>query len=375
MKKKIILFISTNSTWGGSEVLWTQAARRLSQHHTVRAAVQYDYDLIRASIGERNNFLNLKERYQYPNVFIKLIQLIGRKKVLPADRLLNFVKEIPDLVVISQGNNAVGISYMQFFRDLHIPFVTLTQLVTESSWPGLSADNIHLMTALYDASSANFFVSTQNQRLHEKLVGGNTLKNKIVFNPFTKSSTTQNSYPDTNGVYKVALVGRLELFHKGYDLLVEVIKKDKWKGRPITFSIFGSGPHQQVLERWKQEYKIDNISIKQHVENVADIWEEHHILLMPSRMEGQSLSLIESMRFKRPSIVTRVGGVEELVEEGHSGFVAAYPTVEHLEKAMDRAWESRDQWKSMGEQAYGFITERHPADAVSYFIDQLSIFL
>jgi len=376
MKKKIVLFISTNDIWGGSEVLWTQAAIRLSANYSIKAAALYDLSLLSACITDEKSFFDLKRRFNYPNPILRMLQWAGLGKFPPIDRLFHFVKDKPALAIISQGNNTIGFAYMQFLHDHHIPFVTLTQLVTMSSWPGLNEERIQRMTRLYDSSRANFFVSKQNLTLHEQLLKGEIANNKIVFNPFTKTIPPGISFPDnTDGMYKIALVGRLEIFHKGYDLLFEVLKNDKWRNRPIQFSIFASGPHLQTLERWKEEAKIDNISIKQHIENVADIWKEHHLLLMPSRMEGQSLSLIEAMKFKRPSIVTRVGGVDELVEEGNSGFIASYPTPYHLDEAMERAWDKRADWKSMGETAFHFINERHPSDEVYYLINQLSPFL
>jgi glycosyltransferase involved in cell wall biosynthesis len=84
-------------------------------------------------------------------------------------------------------------------------------------------------------------------------------------------------------------------------------------------------------------------------------------------MEGQSLALTEAMRSGRPAIVTRVGGADELVEEGLSGFIADHPSPEHLEAAMERAWEARFGWKSMGEHAARTIMEKFPEDPVGHF--------
>ncbi len=96
---------------------------------------------------------------------------------------------------------------------------------------------------------------------------------------------------------------------------------------------------------------------------------------MPSRLEGQSLTLIEAMNFKRACIVTQVGGIEELIEDGKSGFIAAYPCSAAIEHALERAWEKRDDWEQMGIEAYNSIKSNHPADATTYFLEQIVPFL
>ncbi len=373
MKKKFVLFISTNTTWGGSEVLWTQTAARLSADCIVKAATNYDFNLVCQYFPEPDQHFDLQKRYRYPGPAGKLFHILRKKKYSPKDLLNKFLPQRPDLVIISQGNNVIGGSMMRFCSDLGIPFITITHLVTELSWPALTENIRAALLVLYETSKANFFVSLLTRNLHEKMIGGKSDNNKLIFNPFTKSVPENFIYPEpADGIFKIALVGRLEIFHKGYDLLFSVINREKWKQRPLHFSIFGNGPHLQTLLRWKEVNQIDNISIKEHVENVADIWRDHQLLFMPSRMEGQSLSLIEAMNFKRSAIVTRVGGTEELIEEGVSGFFAAFPTAESIDEALERAWEKRNEWKSMGETAFRYIRERHPSDAVSYFVKEIS---
>ena len=205
----------------------------------------------------------------------------------------------------------------------------------------------------------------------KKYSGKKFSNNRIIYNPFTKASNDLVPFPRSTGFYKVALIGRIENFHKGYDLLIDVVKEKKWQERNIRFSIFGKGPHLGLLNRLIAINKIKNISIHKHVDDISEIWKEHHILMMPSRMEGQSLSLIEAMRFKRAAIVTNVGGVEELIEDNVSGFIAAFPTAMHIDEALERAWDKRDRWEEMGIKACDKIITSHPANAILYFNKQI----
>jgi glycosyltransferase involved in cell wall biosynthesis len=74
-----------------------------------------------------------------------------------------------------------------------------------------------------------------------------------------------------------------------------------------------------------------------HTESLDALWRQHHGLILPSRVEGLPLAMVEAMLRGRPVIATRVAGIPEVLEDGASGFLAAAPTVEHLDEAMQRA--------------------------------------
>jgi glycosyltransferase involved in cell wall biosynthesis len=374
MPGKYILFLSTNTIWGGSEILWTESAKKfIEKGYTVKAAVRYDYELIQPCITDRRNYIDLKNYIKPPANLLRVLQKIKLGKFPPRNILhSHFKKNKPDLVIISQGNNIEGRLFMKDCIQFDIPFVTLTHLVTPDFWPSLNDDLINELNTLYQQARCNYFVSKSTLLLHEKLVGKQLTNSYVVYNPFIKTIPAGITYPSlVNGVYKVALIGRIETFHKGYDLLIDVLKNEKWKKRPVHFSLFGKGPHVQLLKRLIEINDIRNISLHNHVEEIAEIWKTHHILMMPSRMEGQSLSLIEAMRFNRAAIVTNAGGTAELLEEGVTGFMAEYAIPEFIDAALERAWEKRNDWEQLGIEAGKSIARKHPADALSFFVNRI----
>jgi glycosyltransferase involved in cell wall biosynthesis len=378
MHKKNILYLSTNEIWGGSEILWTQSAKALNKKgYTITAGVKYNYELIKEFIPHKQQYINLQNHFSHPYIILRIVQKLRLGKFPPKNILHKYLKQIqPDLVIISQGNNIEGKQFMMDCIACNIPFVTLTHLVTPDFWPGLNDETINELRQLYTSAKCNYFVSHNTLLLHEKLLGEKLINSAIVYNPFIKNLPVDILFPSTeNNIYKVALIGRIENFHKGYDLLIDVIKNEKWQQRPIHFSLFGKGPHVQLLKRMIDQNDIANFTIHNHEENIAAIWQSHHILLMPSRMEGQSLTLIEAMHFKRAAIVTNVGGTKELIDEGVNGFMAAYPTAEDIDAAMERAWAKREDWENLGINAGKAIAEKHPADALDFFNRKIEMLL
>ena len=100
-----------------------------------------------------------------------------------------------------------------------------------------------------------------------------------------------------------------------------------------------------------EQLKLSNVDFRGQSNDVEGIWAEHHALVLPSRFEGMPLVVVEAMLCGRPCIVTDVGGNRELVRDGINGFMAKAPTVELLDEAMNRAWESRGRLKEMGRVA------------------------
>jgi glycosyltransferase involved in cell wall biosynthesis len=204
------------------------------------------------------------------------------------------------------------------------------------------------------------------------MIGDEHPNAKVISNPFTVRAEMLDKYPPVaEGKYNIAMVGRLETFHKGHDLLLQVLKQPKWKDRPVTLNIYGTGPHQKLLERLIAKFDTTNVVLKGHVENVSDIWKTNHLLVMPSRMEGQALVLIEAMWCHRVAVVTDVGGARELITDGETGFIADYPSVAALDHALEKAWSLREQWEDMGRAAGRKIREIYKADPVELFTEEI----
>jgi glycosyltransferase involved in cell wall biosynthesis len=71
------------------------------------------------------------------------------------------------------------------------------------------------------------------------------------------------------------------------------------------------------------------------------------------------------------AIVTDVGGNTELVEDGITGFVAASPSVQAVDDALERAWEAREAWREMGIGAGRKVREEIIEHPVENFIQRL----
>jgi glycosyltransferase involved in cell wall biosynthesis len=151
----------------------------------------------------------------------------------------------------------------------------------------------------------------------------------------------------------MASVGRFYTGHKGQDVLLEALSDPIWRQRNWKLRLFGSGEEKAYIESLIPYFGLsDHVEIGGHVPDVRAIWKNHHLMLMPSRVEGTPLALVEAMLCGRAALVTDIAGHLEWIDEGETGFVAEAPSAHSLHRALERAWENRQHWREMGLAAH-----------------------
>jgi glycosyltransferase involved in cell wall biosynthesis len=158
---------------------------------------------------------------------------------------------------------------------------------------------------------------------------------------------------------------------KGQDVLFKTLALPEWRARAVELNLYGAGPDEPSLRRYAEMLRLKNVNFRGHVNDVRKIWEQNHLLVLPSRFEGLPLALVEAMLCARPACVTDVGGNAELCEDGVTGFVAPAPTVASVSNTLERAWDRRNEWESMGKAGRARVEKSVPGDPIGVFCDRL----
>jgi glycosyltransferase involved in cell wall biosynthesis len=111
----------------------------------------------------------------------------------------------------------------------------------------------------------------------------------------------------------VIAVGRLHP-QKGYDTLLDAVRR--WTGResPPLFAIAGDGPlHAELSTRIAAE-RLPVVLLGRR-SDVADLLGAADVCVLPSRWEGSPFTAQEALRAGTPLVATRGGGTPELVGE------------------------------------------------------------
>jgi glycosyltransferase involved in cell wall biosynthesis len=360
------VFVSSNPGWGGSEELWSAVAADLAAAgHAVtvfKDALDDDEPRVRRL---RELACKLHDLTWFP---IRRLASLLRFLSYPVSYGLQLVRlrlglafsRRFDLVVISQGGNHDGLFMADLCRRMNVPYVLIMQKASDLYWP---TDTRRLrMRSMYAQALACYFVSEHNRELTEEQLGMELPHTAVVRNPFLVPWEKRTDWPDVQDGYRLACIGRLYPMEKGQDLLLRVLAREKWRTRPVSLTFYGSGHQREGLEGMVQHLGLTNVTFAGFVRDVASIWTTHHTLVLASRCEGLPLVLVEAMLSGRVPIVTNVGGSGEVVEDNVTGFLAAAPTEDSLDEAMERAWQRRDEWRAIGEAAAQTIRTLVPAD-------------
>jgi len=356
LNNKRLMFITTNdgSPTGGSEVLWIDAAiEAFKDDNTDVAIVSKNWGPEPKHIG-------------------KLIDL-GIKIYFKEINGLQAVDEFhPDLVVFSLGDQDEGSDWFDRCRELSIPYVIVNQLTKNEEYLSSDISLIKRVKENYTKAKKVYFTCHNNKKLLDKRLGTNLNNTDIHYNPHHIDKSVSIPYPSTDNYYSLAVPGRLINIHKGQDIIVEVMKQEKWKNRNIRINFYGDGPDKDELKELNRKYHIKNIIFNENKNDILDIWRENQAILLASRMEGVPIVLIGAMMCSRVPIVTNVGGHAEIIKNNKDGFIASAPSVESVDEALERAWKRKEEWEEMGRLSRISILNYMPDNPLQDFMRKLT---
>jgi glycosyltransferase involved in cell wall biosynthesis len=365
-----IAFISTMRSfqWGGSEELWSQSATRLKQAgHDVRAAVVYWPQLSEKIAALSRHGLQI-ETHSPPRG--GPTRRIWNKLLFRDRRSYSWLKRFnPELVIISQGYNDDGFDWATICREAAMPYVIIVQCNSDVSW--FREQAVSDAVASYTGARRVFCVSRSNLDLLRLQVGDPLLNGEVVWNPYNVSLKSTSPWPDERGGWRLACVARMDPAAKGQDLLLRILARSEWRDLPFELNLFGAGTYELGLRRMARMLRLNNVHFRGHVKDVRTVWEQNHILVLPSRYEGLPLALVEAMACGRPAVVTDVGGNADLCVDNETGFVSPAATVSSFGDALQRAWERRKEWLNMGQAARIRVNNQIPKDPVGVFCERL----
>lgn len=343
---QIAFFIASSLLSGGGSHKWVfDAAMMLSKKHRVSVfALKYFYKRRWAS-GSLLPLKNIARYYEFP--YAKL----SRGSAFPCPF---------HLVALSKLLNTHDVVYVvipAIPNELLFHFLKSSHILTTSVIGGLHG-SINLDTTLHRAmwfllkrSMKSFTcLHVLNRPLHSRLVkegyshvfnipnGVNTKLFRLCHNPA--------DYKRFNVLY----VGRLER-DKGIDILASIISHINRKSNTgkIDFTICGSGSLEHIIKKLAKQY--NNTHYLGFVQPAAlpDLYRSAQLLLLPSRIEGLPLSLLEGQSCGLPAVCSRIPGVSDMIVNGKNGHLVQIGDITGFAKTIRGYY---NMWRKSPEEYY-----------------------
>jgi glycosyltransferase-like protein len=176
------------------------------------------------------------------------------------------------------------------------------------------------------------------------------------FNPHVDGSSIRKKFGIENEPV-ILFVGGLES-RKGLEYLLfamKMVQKEIPDARLIVVGkdAFSSLPGERtffniLIKRLDLEKHIDFI-FRVDEPDVPKYYAACDVFVLPSKMEGWGLSIIEAMATKKPVVATSVGGIPELVENEKNGFLCNPGDISELAKRITYLLKNCEVAKQMGE--------------------------
>lgn len=171
--------------------------------------------------------------------------------------------------------------------------------------------------------------------------------------------------PLSGGAPVVTYVGRM-LADKGLRELADAARLLKRRGREVRIILVGptdpENPQSlspQELQGWVAEGVLEWHGYRS---DVAAVWAESTIAVLPSYREGMPKSLLEAAASAVPAVATDVPGCRDLVVDGETGILVAPRDAPALADAIDRLLAAPELAAAMGRAARS-RAETHYADS------------
>lgn len=357
--------------WGASEKLWSEAALLMQERgHCVQVNYKYRSPPPQRLVEIQERGGRLFWREPPADGLMGKLAAVPRKALqvakLQHERWL--MSSAPDLVLISVSYHTDDVSIASTCLRYRIPFAILLHCASRSDW--ITSHTLKTQRQAYLGANRCFFVSAENHRIMETLLAAKIEGAQVVDNPLTVTSAAD--LPWLDGRWRLACVGRLHFRSKGQDLILNVLRQSRWRDRPLEVVFWGEDQgNKRQIEDLSRLYGLQEQIVFGGYASPKEIWAQSHALLLPSRYEGMPMVTAEAMMCGRIAIVTACGRNPEWVDDGETGFLAAAPTIECLDEAMERAWERRHDWQNMGQLAAVRIRERYSRRPVEDFANRL----
>ncbi|RKZ69916.1 MAG: hypothetical protein DRR19_33705 [Candidatus Parabeggiatoa sp. nov. 1] len=193
----------------------------------------------------------------------------------------------------------------------------------------------------------------------------------IALTPFGIDTTLFCPHPDLHGntVFKIGTVKNLApqcgidtLIKAFYNLRNQLADEQPQLAQQLRLCIAGEGPQRAELQALVAKLGLSAVTefagYVPHTQVPAYL-NQMAIYVAASRLESFGVAILEASACGLPVVVSRVGGLPEVVEEGVTGLLAEKDNVEQFATALLKLVQNQTLRENMGQAGRQMVIEKY----------------
>jgi N-acetyl-alpha-D-glucosaminyl L-malate synthase BshA len=164
-------------------------------------------------------------------------------------------------------------------------------------------------------------------------------------------TTTGRAVYPPNGEFRILHASNFRPVKRVFDV-VRVFAKVREKLPGAKLIMVGDGPERgAACELASQLGVCGSVEFAGPQLNIEDTYRNSHLYLLLSDYESFGLSALEAMASGTPVVVSKAGGLVEVVDEGQSGYLRPVGDIDAMAKAAVSILDDRATWEHMSAAA------------------------
>ena len=191
-------------------------------------------------------------------------------------------------------------------------------------------------------------ISDSEKKYFQRIAMAKDLNNIVVIRNGVRDKYKEYMTSPQSGSF--CYVGRI-VDYKGVGELIAAFSEVEKTYSEATLSIYGTGEAEFVDKYMKMAECCDGIRFYGHTNGPLKAIAENEIFVLPSYIEGLSLSLLDAIMMGKKIIASDVGGNPEVVIDGETGLLVPSRDVKKLKEAMLWMLENKKEANTMARNA------------------------
>ena len=159
-----------------------------------------------------------------------------------------------------------------------------------------------------------------------------------------------------NGDTKILLFCARVVINKGIDTVMKFWKTIHEKNKSAKLFVVGGG-RTEILEELKElSKKLDeSIIVTGEMKNPQEFYQMADVYVFPSRHEGLPTSLIEAMSSGLPSVVSDIGGCDDLIFDDETGYRIYSEDADGFAEKILKLFDDEKLRQKLGDNAANYV--------------------